>query len=164
MLADQIKHIYPDIDFRSDCTLQDDGAGPYIKAWSYSQPQPTPAEIDAAALPVAKKLKLAELDAACEQYAKSGFPSSALGAPHMYASAPEDRTNVLGAFVAGVDMPFFCTDQSGVRAQKPHTAAQMAQVYVDGVTFLQNAYGMLDAKVSQVHAAQTVEAVDGISW
>lgn len=47
MLYFAIKHIYPNIS-DSEFSLQDDGAGPYIKTWAYSQPQPTQAEIDAA--------------------------------------------------------------------------------------------------------------------
>ena len=46
-MRDAIKYIYPDIQ-DSQFDLQDDGAGPYIKRWDYSQPAPTQAEIDAA--------------------------------------------------------------------------------------------------------------------
>jgi hypothetical protein len=47
MLYLAIKHIYPEIP-DSDFSLQDDGAGPYIKTWSYSQPKPSQTEITAA--------------------------------------------------------------------------------------------------------------------
>ena len=39
--------IFPDFN-EGDWTLQDDGNGPYIKAWNRSEPEPTDAEIEAA--------------------------------------------------------------------------------------------------------------------
>lgn len=51
MLSTALSHLYPGIDFLSECILQDDGSGPYIAAWHRPEPQPTLAEIDAAILP-----------------------------------------------------------------------------------------------------------------
>jgi hypothetical protein len=49
MLAKTLEYMFPGIDFMSDCILQDDGDGPYIKAWRRAEKQPTQAEIEAAA-------------------------------------------------------------------------------------------------------------------
>lgn len=49
MLAQTIQHLYPGIDMQAECLVQDDGAGPYVKAWNRPEPQPTAAEIEAAA-------------------------------------------------------------------------------------------------------------------
>lgn len=48
MLPVILSYLFPGIDFRRDCALQDDGAGPYIAAWRLAQPQPTAEEIEAA--------------------------------------------------------------------------------------------------------------------
>lgn len=44
-----ISYLFQGIDFEQECLLQDDGAGPYIKAWRRPELQPTQAEIEAAA-------------------------------------------------------------------------------------------------------------------
>jgi hypothetical protein len=63
-LAAAIAHIYPNIKFsdeiQRDCTLQDDGSGPYIAYWGYAGgPQPSEAQLaDAwAALQTAPTIK-----------------------------------------------------------------------------------------------------------
>lgn len=62
-----IKHIYPDIQ-DSEFALQDDGNGPYIKRWNYAQPQPTQAEMDAAAPTVAFNVTVKQFDVAVEAH------------------------------------------------------------------------------------------------
>ena len=57
--------LFQGIDFERDCLLQDDGAGPYIKAWNRPEPQPTQAELDAAAIPVAKSQRIASINTEC---------------------------------------------------------------------------------------------------
>ena len=51
-MRDAIKYLFPNI-ADSEFTLQDDGDGPYIKEWLYSQPQPTPEQLAAAAIKAA---------------------------------------------------------------------------------------------------------------
>ncbi len=46
-MRETIKYLFPEI-ADSEFTLQDDGAGPYIKSWSYAQPRPTQQQLDAA--------------------------------------------------------------------------------------------------------------------
>jgi hypothetical protein len=45
-----ILQLFPDVNFNfgGDVSLSDDGDGPYISAWNRPEPQPTPAELDAA--------------------------------------------------------------------------------------------------------------------
>lgn len=43
-----VSQLFPGIDFERECLLQDDGAGPYIKAWRRAEKQPTPEELKAA--------------------------------------------------------------------------------------------------------------------
>jgi len=47
MLSAAIQYIYPAIDFRKDCILQDDGDGVYVREWNRPEPQPTQEQIDA---------------------------------------------------------------------------------------------------------------------
>ncbi len=60
-----ISYLLQGIDFEQECLLQDDGAGPYIKAWRRPEPQPTQAEIEAAALPVSKAERITTINAEC---------------------------------------------------------------------------------------------------
>jgi hypothetical protein len=69
-----LRHIFPDIDFDRDVTLQDDGNGPYIAAWRRPEPQPTDAEIAAAALPAAKAAKKAAIKQAARTRILARYP------------------------------------------------------------------------------------------
>lgn len=48
MLPQTLAHLFPGINFQDECILQDEGAGPYIKAWRRAERQPTDAELKAA--------------------------------------------------------------------------------------------------------------------
>lgn len=54
MLYQVVKYLYPNIQ-DSQFSLRDDGSGPYIYSWTYGQPKPTSAQIEAASLEVAGK-------------------------------------------------------------------------------------------------------------
>lgn len=64
----RIKKLYPDI-LDSDFMLQNDSddRGAYIKKWTYAQPQPTQAELEAMYPQVLKEQKLVELKAVYKQ-------------------------------------------------------------------------------------------------
>ncbi len=49
MLAVTLAYLFPGIDFESQCVLVDEGNGAFIAAWGRPEPQPTLAEIEAAA-------------------------------------------------------------------------------------------------------------------
>jgi len=85
-----------------------------------------------------------------------GFESSALGSPHTYASGVEDRINLIGAYVAGVDIMYKCTDSNGVNEFRPHTAKQMAQVFMDGMLFMSSSLEQRDASIKKVKAGANV--------
>ncbi len=53
MISDALTHLFPGIDFRRDCIIQDDGKGPYIAKWNRPEKQPTMQEL-VAALPAAQ--------------------------------------------------------------------------------------------------------------
>ena len=60
----ELKYLFPALR-DDDFDLQDDGAGPVIKRWTYSQAQPTQADIDGARLPAAKAGRIATINAEC---------------------------------------------------------------------------------------------------
>jgi len=95
----------------------------------------------------------------------AGFVSSALGSAHTYDSAsPFDHINVSGAAQAGVDLNYTCTDATGLKTERFHTAAQMAQVFADGVAHVQTHNATYDSKRAAVRAAVDPAAVDLVTW
>jgi len=48
MLTLSIANLFPGINFETECIVEDAGNGPYIAQWHRPEPQPTPAEIEAA--------------------------------------------------------------------------------------------------------------------
>lgn len=119
MMYDTLRYIYPDLDFRIGCILQDDGFGVYIKAWNDPRPQPTEQQIADAALPAAKAVRIAAINTECKSrlFARYGQPeeqvSRALGiygqaerdAMQAGIAATVDATNVASnAIIAAADL------------------------------------------------------------
>jgi hypothetical protein len=164
-LAVQLLAIYPDLDLFETVQIVDEGSGPYIAVWLDPRPQPTPDELSAATVLAMRSKRFLELKLACKTEIESGFYSSALGTQHKYDSAlPQDQINLTGAKLAGVDMEFTCTDEFGVKWQRPHTAAQISTVYADGMLHIQAAKSTLYAKLSQLNAAADIDAVNAVTW
>jgi len=115
-------------------------------------------------LDVEKEKKRAELNAACSALITGGFTSAALGQPYAYDSALEDQMNLIGAKSAGVALPYPCRDANGVKADRNHTAAQLLQVFNDGMVIKVNALAKCRTLKDQVKAATTVAAVQGVKW
>ena len=49
MLIDSLEYLFPGINFQTECVVMDSGDGPRIVKWLRAEPQPTEAEIEAAA-------------------------------------------------------------------------------------------------------------------
>lgn len=86
--------------------------------------EPTDSELAASV----HKQKTLSIDQACEVAITAGFQSDALGTPHQYSSQLDDQLNLTGAILRGLDMPYACRDEQGVKAFRLHTAAQLRQV------------------------------------
>jgi len=106
---------------------------------------------------------------ACAADIVGGFSSSSLGIAHTYDSAMEDQLNLIGAAGANIDLLYTCTDAAGVKDAVLHTAAQLKQVYADGVahktTQLSKARALkvqLDALAA--NAATTQADIDAVVW
>lgn len=114
----------------------------------------------------AKAAKLARLKAACSEAIRAGVVSSALGSPHLYDTDKDsDQLNLVGAGLLGLDIAYTCTDiATGIKAQRVHTAAQMAQVYHEGVALKGGMIGHLNDLRTQLDAATDIAAVDAVVW
>ncbi len=113
----------------------------------------------------AKKEKIDSLKTDCTNAIQAGFASTALGEAHTYdSSLPQDQTNLLGARIAGIDMPFTCTENNGYKSQKLHTAAQLTQVYIAGMVHLQAQKQRFYARKLAVEQASTIEDVEAVVW
>lgn len=123
MLSNSISYLFPDIDFLSECILQDDGDGPYIAAWIRPEPQPTQAEIDAAMLPAAKLTKRTEINAEATSRILSAYPLEKQSSANLgiYPSAFVDQmvtdiSATIQASNAACDLVDAAADVAGVDA------------------------------------------------
>lgn len=116
--------------------------------------------------------RLQGLRADCAADIVGGFPSSALGAPHQYPSAQTDQINLMGSVTASLlpdlaqewETPFWCADEAGVWAFRPHSAAQIQQAGADGKAHVVAAQAMLDGLVTILATAATAEEIAAIVW
>ena len=118
-------------------------------------------------LEVARKAKIEMINASVRADIVGGFASDALGSTHAYKSTMEDQTNLMGAAMANVDMPFKCgklVNGEIEYAFRPHTAAQLKQVFADGVQYklavLQKASNLKEG----VRKATDIKMVESYVW
>lgn len=161
-ITDAVLSLVPDAKFWTD------GKGGIVWHKDNTQPKPTKAAIQAelkrlkAEAP--KNVKREEINMACEAAIVGGFQSSALGSPHTYDSSRDDQLNLVGAANASIDMPYTCTDANGVKTEVLHTAAQLKQVYLDGIAFKAAQLSKARTLKAQIDAAKTQAALDKIVW
>lgn len=107
------------------------------------------------------------INQACEAAITAGFQSAALGTPHQYSSQLDDQMNLTGAILRGLDMPYACRDEQGVKAFRLHTAAQLRQVGDDFTLYklqlLQHA-NELKQQLDLALAAGDADAMALIRW
>lgn len=112
----------------------------------------------------AKKTKCEELNSICDSHLLS-FESAALGDTHIYDSELEDQLNLLGLVSAGVDSFFRCLKKGeSVKENKPHSKAQLAQVYKDGLTYKSEQIYKCGLLKAQVMACESEGEVEKIVW
>ena len=144
--------------------------------WEYIVPDTmTQADVDALVaafdpLPALRAAKITQLQAHARESIVGGFQSSAVGSPHWYDGDIEDQINIMGAAQAGTALPFRCTpvdsngNPTGPRAFVPHTAAQLKQVYQDGVAFKLGQLQKLENLKAAVEAATTEADIEAVVW
>lgn len=113
-----------------------------------------------------KKLKLDELNAACEQALRT-FQSSALGTVHTYLSETDDMLLLNGeySYVKGDDYDGLPIKWYTVEAGNvDHTKAQFVQVYLDGRRNVATNKYHRAALEAQVTAATDRAGVNAVVW
>jgi len=126
-------------------------------------PQPSTAELSASA----HARQTTAINRACEAAITAGFQSDALGAPYFYTSQLDDQLNLTGAVLRGLDMPYACRDEQGVKEFRLHTAEQLRQVGDDFTLYklqlLQHA-NALKQQLDIALEAGDLAALEAISW
>ncbi|WP_175948053.1 hypothetical protein [Burkholderia pyrrocinia] len=131
-------------------------------------PPPTAAEV----LAQTQSAKIAEIDAACAAEIVAGFTSAALGQPYTYPAKSTDQQNLSSCVLSsllpnlpvGWQTDFWCADSAENWALRPHTAAQIQQVGVDGKTAISNAIAKKVQFEQRIMSATTADAVRAIVW
>ncbi|SDZ45298.1 hypothetical protein [Pseudomonas sp. NFIX28] len=111
--------------------------------------------------------KLQAINSGCSQYIKSGFTSSALGAPYRYSSAMDDQLNLTSLIISGLDSEYACLDVDQVREFRPHTAQQLREVGQDQVRFKQAALQHANDLKQALEIAlkdKKLKAMQAIEW
>jgi len=126
-------------------------------------PEPNAAELGTAT----HTRQTTAINQACEAAITAGFTSDALGAPHFYTSQLDDQLNLTGAVLRGLDMPYACRDEQGVKEFRLHTAEQLRQVGDDFTLYklqlLQHA-NELKQQLDAALDAGDLAALEAISW
>lgn len=119
----------------------------------------------------AAKAKAAELEAAYQQTVEAGFTSSALGAPHTYASSQNAQMDLIGIKACNRARRVWCNDGS-VWGMVMHTATQIETVINDGADVKEAAFDNLIAKQTAVETVlagagtdtEKLAALNAIVW
>lgn len=94
-------YIFPSAVSLRDYVVQDDGDGPYIARWSLPQPQPTPAELAAAAHPAALAAVTAQIKSERQRrQTQLGFPVQTAKGLVRFHSDQHSRSQHAGLFSA----------------------------------------------------------------
>ncbi|UOG59040.1 hypothetical protein [Leptospira noguchii] len=99
----------------------------------------------------------------CESKIIAGFTSSALGAPHFYNSDRDDQLNLIGLVSLIVPVLYKCTDETGIKGYRNHSANQIKHVLGDGAIrktlLLQKAASLK----SVIQSIETVNELDNVN-
>lgn len=116
--------------------------------------------------------RVSALSSDCAAQIYAGFSSAALGAAYTYPAKDKDQSNLVASVTASLmpNLPagwttnFWCADGTGAWAFRPHTAAQIQKVGLDGKTAIETALQKNATLAAQVTAATTVAAVQAVVW
>jgi hypothetical protein len=116
--------------------------------------------------------KSKEISNACRMAIVSGFTSMALGEEYSYPSKTIDQQNLAASVLASYDpenppewlTPFWCMDESGQWAFRPHTALQIREVGRDAKSNILGYQFHNEQLQALISSATTIEELDAISW
>jgi len=123
-------------------------------------------------LPGAIVARIEAIAASCNTAILEGFSSRALGAEHRYPAKLTDQNNLQASVLASLlpnlpadwSTPFWCQDAAGSWAYRPHTAAQIQQVGIDGKNAINACIAQKIALEQQLAKARTLAEVKAITW
>ena len=129
-----------------------------------SPPEPPLADV--------KERRNLSIKASCGAAITGGFTSSALGGPHTYPSDQNSQANLAANVLSSMypDLkadwitPQLCADAEGDWVYRPHTAAQIQQVGLDGKAAILACLTRIDALRKAIDSAADVAAVQAINW
>lgn len=119
-----------------------------------------------------KVSQVAVITAACAADIVGGFTSTALGESFTYPSSPTDQAN-LNAAASASRQPglgeswvtyFYCADAAGVWARRPHSAAEIQQVGMDGYNAIMSKLLRKDSLEVQINSLKTIAKVKAVKW
>lgn len=111
----------------------------------------------------ARSAKIAEMNGICDKLLTS-FISSATGQKRIYDSGVEDQLNILALVAAGVDSYFRCALPGGSKENINHTAAQMKQVFADGVKHKSIIIGICGILKAYIKTQTDCDKIKTIEW
>jgi len=172
--------------------IYDGSCSTYDKiSWKDTIPKPSQAQLDSEWTILEVQLEMESQILLLSQQAGAdvvkGFRSSALGAPYIYDSAPEDQLNLIGmvtqlretyetakanAILNNQPAPaepsdYFSTRTNPGDIQKTyhlHTLSQLAQVMDDGKIFKLQVLQTFNIKKDQVLACVDIPSIRAITW
>ncbi|MBB3965962.1 hypothetical protein [Rhizobium metallidurans] len=119
-----------------------------------------------------RAFRIAALTSVCALAIVGGYSSDALGVAHRYPSGVIDQINMMGSVTASLlpDLPldwatpFWCEDEGGEWAYRPHAAAQIQQAGSDGKAHVVSCQTRLAQLSATVMSASTADAINAVDW
>lgn len=112
-------------------------------------------------------LKLELINDGCAAHIVAGFSSDALGELHRYDSTMEDQVNLTGMILSGLTGLCSCSDATGDKALREHSAEQLHVVGRHVVVFKQSALQQSERLKIALYQAMTEKnlvAMKAIEW
>lgn len=127
--------------------------------------------IETASLDQMRMRKIEEMNQACRQKIIGGFVSSALGEPYTYPANNQDQANLVASVTdslipglpEGWVTPFWCVDNNGVWAFRPHSAAQIQRVGKEGKAAILEAMTVNENLRTEIMTAD-LSQLESITW
>lgn len=111
--------------------------------------------------------QLQAVNIACQREITGGFWSTALDERYRYTTELDDQVNLTGMAVRGLNGPYACYDEQGIKAFRPHTAAQLRQVSDEFTEFkmlrLQKVAD-LAVQLQTARLAIDLAAINALTW
>ena len=168
MIYEAILSLFPDIQ-PWQFSLRDDGDGPYISSWTYPAPQPTQAELNAAATAVAAAARIAVAHARINTAYENAVNELIAGYPEKEVSSWPKQEAEARAFLA--DETATTPWLKGAAAARGINVPNFAALVIRNADALAPLHGALTGKrqrlrdeIDALGGSPTQEQLDAIQW